>query len=50
MVRKIALQMNPTKNECEIEMIELFLEAMDADQYEALHERELASLVVEDLD
>jgi hypothetical protein len=50
MMRKIMLQMGPSKDECEIEMMELFLEVMDADLYEAQYERELASLVVEDLD
>jgi hypothetical protein len=50
MMRKIMLQMGPSKDECEIEMMELFLEVMDADLYEAQYERKLASLVVEDLD
>jgi hypothetical protein len=44
------LQVNPTKDEREIEMMDLFLEVMDADLYEAQYERELAGLVVEDLD
>jgi hypothetical protein len=50
MARKMMLQVNPTKDECELGMMELFLEAMDADLYEAQYEQQLASLVVEDLD
>ncbi|KAE8442425.1 hypothetical protein EG329_003383 [Mollisiaceae sp. DMI_Dod_QoI] len=50
MMRKIMLQMNPAKDEDDLEMMEIFLEAMDADIYEVEYERELASLVVEDLD
>jgi CHAT domain len=50
MIRKMMLQINPTKDEREIEMMDLFLEVMDADLYEAQYEQELASLVVEDLD
>ena len=44
------LQVNPTKDEVQVEMMQLFLKGMDADLYEAQFERELASLVVEDLD
>jgi hypothetical protein len=49
-MRKIMLQISPSKDKCEMKMMELFLEVMDADLYQAQYERELASLVIEDLD
>lgn len=50
MIMKMMLQVSPIKDEVEVEMMQLFLKGMDADLYEAQFERELASLVVEDLD
>jgi hypothetical protein len=50
MMRKIVMAISPAKDKRDLQMMELFLEAMDADLYEEQYKRELASLCVEDLD
>jgi hypothetical protein len=50
MMRKIVMAISPAKDKRDLQMMEPFLEAMDADLYEAQYERELAGLFVEDLD